>query len=135
MTIVIDSSTAASWSIPDEQSLAAAKALAASRSDYVVVPSLFWHEFRNVLLVAQRRNRLTAGELEAAIMAVSALSPLVDDLDDNFAVLSLAQRHNLTAYDAAYLELALREKAILATLDRRLAEAGRIERLTVLSDH
>ena len=68
-------------------------------------------------------------------MAVSALSPLVDDLDDNFAVLSLAQRHNLTAYDAAYLELALREKAILATLDRRLAEAGRIERLTVLSDH
>ena len=68
-------------------------------------------------------------------MAVSALSPLVDDLDDNFAVLLLAQRHNLTAYDAAYLELALREKAILATLDRRLAEAGRIERLTVLCDH
>ena len=135
MTIVIDSSTAASWSIPDEQSLAAAKALAASRSDYVLVPSLFWHEFRNVLLVAQRRNRLTASELEAAIMAVSALSPLVDDLDDNFAVLLLAQRHNLTAYDAAYLELALREKAILATLDRRLAAAGRIERLTVLCDH
>ena len=68
-------------------------------------------------------------------MAVSALSPLVDDLDDNFAVLLLAQRHNLTAYDAAYLELALREKAIVATLDRRLAEAGRIERLTVLCDH
>ena len=68
-------------------------------------------------------------------MAVSALSPLVDDLDDNFAVLLLAQRHNLTAYDAAYLELALREKALLATLDRRLAEAGRIERLTVLCDH
>ena len=135
MTIVVDSSIAASWGIPDERSEAAEQTLAASKSDYVIVPSLFWHEFRNVLLVAQRRNRLTNAELENAIIAVSELSPSIDDLDDHFMVLELANKHNLTAYDAAYLELALREKAILATLDKRLAIAARDERLTVFTDH
>jgi predicted nucleic acid-binding protein len=134
VTLVVDSSVAASWALPDESSPAALKALMLARSDKIVVPSVFWHELRNVLLVAERRGRLTADETQTGISVIVDLSPEIDASDDHFAVLGLARRHLLTAYDASYLELAKRKGAVLATLDRRLAHAGLSEGLQVISD-
>jgi len=51
---------------------------------------------------------------------------------DDAAIVDLAMKHDLTAYDAAYLDLALRERLPLATLDRKLAAAARAENVPVL---
>ncbi|GLS34220.1 Predicted nucleic acid-binding protein, contains PIN domain [Mesorhizobium albiziae] len=134
MTLVIDSSVAASWSIPDEDSPAALRALTIASSDGASVPSLFWHELRNVLLVSERRGRLTSDEVHTGLAAVADLSPNVDELDGHSAILALARRHTLSAYDAAYLELAIRRGGTIATLDNKLAKAALAENLTVISD-
>ena len=134
MTLVIDSSVAASWGIPDEDSPAARRALSAALAEDVAVPGIFWHELRNVFLVNERRGRLSLDETKTGLAAVSDFSPAVDDPDGHSAVLALARRHALSAYDAAYLELAVRRRAILATLDNKLAKAARAEGLTVISD-
>ena len=134
MTVVIDSSVAASWSIPDEDSPAALKALTVASSDGVAVPNLFWHELRNVLLISERRGRLTPDEVRTGLAAVADLSPNVDNLGAHSAILTLARRYLLSAYDAAYLELAIRLGGKLATLDNKLAKAALAENLTVISD-
>ena len=63
---------------------------------------------------------------------VSTLPIAVRTADDDLDVLSLARKHVLTAYDAAYLALALAERLPLATLDKRLAQAARAEKAGLL---
>jgi predicted nucleic acid-binding protein len=132
MAYVLDASFAASWFLPDEASEAADEALAAVLSNSPVVPSLFRHELRNLLLAAERRNRLTRSDVDEALAMVSTLPIAVRTADDDRDVLSLARKHVLTAYDAAYLALALAERLPLATLDKRLAQAARAEKAALL---
>ncbi len=133
MTLVVDSSVAASWGLPDENSAAAAQALAVATHESVIVPTIFWHELRNVFLVGERRNRLTPEQTSTGLRAVGDLDPEVDASGQNHTVLDLARRHQLTAYDAAYLELAIRIGATMATLDARLAQAAKAEELVVIA--
>lgn len=133
MSAVIDSSVAASWGIPDENSPAALRALTLVANGEMIVPTLFWHELKNVFLMNEKRNRLTIVETDRAIKLVKAINPLVADDPDHSAILDLARRRSLTAYDAAYLELALRLSLPLATLDAKLAAATIAEGVELIS--
>ena len=132
MPIIVDSSVAASWSIPDEDSEIARRALHLAFRTGMLVPQIFWYEFRNVLVINERRGRLLVDETEAGLRNVLDLSPTTDPEAPNDSVMLLARKHRLTIYDAAYLELALRYRAVLATLDTRLAAAAVAEDLEVL---
>ena len=101
-----------------------------AESDVMVVPDLFWHEVRNVLVVAEKQGRIAGGSAESHIQAIRRLRPEGDSYQDDEQVVALARRHNLSAYDAAYLETAKRRRATLVTLDKKLAEAAKNEGVT-----
>lgn len=129
--IVVDASIAAAWLLPEEDS-EAAETLIAGLSQRSPVPSLFWHELRNILVMAERRGRIVAGEAAAAMGRLRRL-PLDDaGAGSDGAVLALASAHRLTAYDAAYLALAQERGLPLATLDLKLAGAARREGVPLL---
>lgn len=130
--LVIDASIAASWMLPDEQSEATDAVMELLTATRAGVPSLFWHEARSLFLTAERRGRFSPGAAPAAMLRLRRL-PLEDrGSGSDQAVLALAAAHGLTAYDAAYLVLAVSERATLATLDRKLAAAARRENIPLL---
>lgn len=96
----------------------------------VAVPALWHLEVGNILLRAERRGLIRADERAGHIGDLMAL-PLTVDHDGSFhawrATTDLALRHQLTLYDAAYLELAVRLRVPLATFDAALARAARSE--------
>lgn len=99
-----------------------------------VVPGIFWHEMRNVLLVAERRGRISPDATERHLNRLRIL-PLVTDYDqDDAQNLALARRHALSSYDAAYLETAKRRGATIATLDAKLATAAAAEGIVNRTD-
>jgi predicted nucleic acid-binding protein len=123
---------AAAWLLPDERSDATDRVMQELRSAAGLVPSLFWFETRNLFLTAERRGRFKAGEALLSMTQLRAL-PLRDagSISDHF-VIDLATKHRLSAYDASYLALAVQNKLPLATLDRRLAEAARREKIELV---
>ena len=131
MAIVVDASIAAAWFLPDEQNDAADQVLADLRSVPGRVPSLFWFEIRNLFLMAERRGRLGAGEAALSMTQMRGL-PLQDEgAGSDPLVLTLAARHALSIYEAGYLALAVRLALPLATTDKRLAAAARLEGIGV----
>lgn len=127
MAFVLDASVAACWAFEDEDHPLAARALDRLRAEPALVPALWWFEVRNVLIVNERRGRLTEAITAAFLRAVARLDIAIDRTPDSAAVLALARVHRLSVYDAAYLELAQRAGAPLATLDAALARAARGE--------
>lgn len=132
MPFVLDASIAACWAFDDEDHPAAALALERVREDDVLVPGIWWFEVRNMLIVNERRGRITEGDTAAFLRGLSRLGIAIDRSPDEGVVLALARRHGLTVYDASYLELSLREGLALATLDGDLARAARAERQVLL---
>lgn len=132
--IVIDSSIAISWGMPDEKSVAANRALALARQEDVLVPAIFWTEVRNICLVNERRGRIAITDTTTAIKMIEGFRPQIDDRASHEAVLNLAREHGLSGYDAAYLALAIAEECTLATLDKRLARSAIVEGLSVISE-
>lgn len=129
--IVVDASVAASWLFDDEDDPRAAATLAQLESTPGVVPQLWHYEMRNILLVARRRQRISARGMAERVAALADL-PLVTDPDpDLAAALDLADRHGLSFYDGLYLELAQRLKSSLATLDGALVRAARAENIEI----
>jgi predicted nucleic acid-binding protein len=89
-------------------------------------------EIRNILAMSERRGRIGAGEALLGMERVRRL-PFEDaGVGGDGGTLLLAARHTLSAYDAAYLALALNRSVPLATLDRKLATAARKETVSVL---
>jgi len=132
---VVDSSMALAWALPDEGSPTADRFWDEVQSGArLEVPPLWWYEIANALVVARRRERLDEDKavrlsiLLAHLPLTTAIPPTGDDLQ---RLQTLAWKHRLSAYDAAYLELARSLPAGLATLDSRLADAARTEGLTV----
>lgn len=131
MAFVIDASMAVAWLLPEDFS-DAAEAVVASISEACPVPSLFWFEVRNILAMAERRGRIGSGE---ALLGMERLRRLpIDDagVGGDGSILLLAAKHMLSAYDAAYLSVAVSRNTYLATLDRKLAAAARKEEVVVL---
>jgi len=129
MILVVDASVAISWLADDERSAYADAVLTAASSDRVVVPALWHWEIANTLVVLERRGRLAdAGGAYASVIRHLPIDVANDathkrGLDE----IELAQRHQLSAYDAAYLALARSRELLLATLDKRLAGAASAE--------
>lgn len=132
MAFVLDASIAVSWAFLDEDHPAASNALDLLGAEPGIAPSLFWFEVRNILVAAERRGRLNPAQTMEFLGALSALPLTLDRLPDEGAVLQLARTHNLTVYDAAYLELARREGSMLATLDKALVRAAQAEGVTLI---
>ncbi|MEZ5835048.1 MAG: type II toxin-antitoxin system VapC family toxin [Geminicoccaceae bacterium] len=127
--LVVDASAVAGWLFPDE----AGPDLQTLSSHYQIfmAPWLFWVEFRNILVMSERRGRLPKGFADQAIEAVDNLGVILDTDPSNATTLALARRHGLTVYDALYLELALRKGGDLVTLDKALAKAVRAEGIAI----
>lgn len=119
---VVDASAAAAWLLPDEDGAGGLNRIAEAS---LFAPSLFWVELRNILIVCERRARIPEGMAETFLAALDGLGIGYDTTPAEADVLALARRHDLTVYVALYLELALRLRAPLLTLDRRLAAAAR----------
>jgi predicted nucleic acid-binding protein len=119
--LVIDASIALSWLLPDEAnaaSLAVRTEILNAESVWVV--SHWRLEVCNSLSMAERRKRLDATGIAQAVALVTQLPVIVDPETGDHAgaeTLALARQHALSVYDAAYLELALRRGATLASLD------------------
>ncbi len=134
---VLDASIVLTWCFPDEESQKAqeiAERIAAG--DRVIVPAFWHHEMLNALLVDERRKRLTPELTQAFIDDLDRL-PVDVDLPATSAIVfnatqALCRKHGLTAYDAAYLEIAIREKNALATVDEDLRRAAIVEGVQVL---
>jgi len=128
MAFVLDASITACWAFQDEGHPEAGLAFHRMRDEEAVVPSLWWFEVRNIMVVNERRRRISESDTAAFLLNLSRLRVRLDRLPEGDAVLRLARTHRLSVYDAAYLELAQREGLPLATLDaglrRAAAEAG-----------
>ena len=98
-----------------------------------MVPSLWSLEVRNILVVNERRGRIEPEDSNAFLRELLLLPIRIRRDTDENALLALARKHQLTAYDAAYLDLAVRVSVPVATLDRSLARAVRDEGLEVVA--
>jgi predicted nucleic acid-binding protein len=126
MTLVVDASILVAWAF-DEVNAVASEARERMRREAAVAPALWWFEVRNALIQGERRGRFTELGTARFLRDISRLAINVDRMPSEPGVLTLARRHRMTVYDAAYLELALRETLPLATLDEALAGAARAE--------
>jgi predicted nucleic acid-binding protein len=132
MAFVLDASVAVAWGFADEEHAIAAAVLSLIRNEEGCVPSLWWFEVRNVLIVNERRGRLRETDTALFLRNLTRLPIVVDRAPEEVAVLTLARRHGLTVYDASYLELAERHAAPLATLDATLAQAAQRENISLI---
>lgn len=125
---VVDSSIALTWCFEDEASPETDLLFERIRDQGAVVPALWHLEVGNVLLQAERRGRIGRADLTMRLALIAVLPISVDQETTSRAwreTLLLARAENLTAYDAAYLELAERRGLPLITKDNELGAAAR----------
>ncbi|MEM0986277.1 MAG: type II toxin-antitoxin system VapC family toxin [Pseudomonadota bacterium] len=127
MTIVIDASVTLSWLLEDEAADASAALLRSLLDRTLLVPAIWSFEVPNVMLQAEKRGRITVDAARERLALLSVLEIVTADppkIETFDALIALGRETRLSAYDAAYLDLALREGAPLASLDARLREAA-----------
>jgi len=133
MRAVLDASTALSFVLTDEFDERAGFLLDAMRSISAVVPAIWPAEVANGLVVAKRRKRIDRRGVERAVHLLENLDIQVDRSDFSMArIIALAENHGLTAYDATYLELALREGIRLASSDGDLIAAAKVAKIALI---
>ena len=126
MLFVLDCSVTMSWLFADEGDETTEQLLESLLTDGALVPSLWHIEVSNAILVATRRGRLKESDWPRIQSNLAGLPLAVDTETHERAlevILPLAHRHELSVYDAVYLELALRKNLPLATLDDGLHRA------------
>lgn len=133
---MLDASVALAWCFPDEASPRADRIWAALAGRQVWVPAVWALEVANGMLAGERSRRIRAEDRDRFLDLLAQFTVRVDaaPLTSLVAqVLPLARELNLSAYDAAYLELALRLAGDLATLDQQLGNAGRRAGVTLVA--
>ncbi|MFY9345711.1 MAG: type II toxin-antitoxin system VapC family toxin [Planctomycetota bacterium] len=135
--VVVDASVVFAWLFSEpglfDRSDAMLMVLKTSR---VLVPATWQTEVANVLVVRERQRRIGEAVVKKSLRLLEELNVEVDAGAATSAldqVLPIARRHQLTAYDAAYLELAMRERCPLATFDDALAAAAKLEGVEVFT--
>ncbi|MGD0628335.1 MAG: type II toxin-antitoxin system VapC family toxin [Terracidiphilus sp.] len=124
MPFVLDASVAGPWVLADEPSEAATRIAHLLLTENALVPILWWYEVRNLLVVCERRGRLNRSDSDLFLSRLTNY-PIEVDAEVNWDdVMRLARKHRLTVYDASYLELAIRSRAPVATLDGALQRAA-----------
>ena len=135
---VLDASVALAWMLPDEAHAAEARRLIeAVVEEGAVVPGHWRLEVSNGLLMAERRRRVPQGTMAAMLGRLAALLIALDPETAARAwdaALTLARQHGLSLYDAAYLELAVREGLALASFDASLRRAAIAEQVPVAGE-
>jgi predicted nucleic acid-binding protein len=135
MSLVLDASVALAWIYDDETTEAVLKVFEQVKTSGAWIPALWRWEVANVLQLNVRRGRNGTNFRDAALSSLAWFPIQVDAQAEPEAWLSalvLADRYNLTVYDASYLEIAQRRKIPLATLDRQLREAAQREGVVLL---
>ncbi len=133
---VLDASVVLAWCFPDENAATAQRVAGMfKQGDTAVAPSFWPHEVLNALLVGEKRKRISK-ELVRSFLGDLATLPIVLEQFPAGVVFGRIQRlsreHGLTAYDAAYLDLALDNGLPLATLDEDLARASKKARVRLV---
>ena len=125
---VIDASATLPWCFADEATAATNAVLTGLRTgDEAIVPAHWPVEVANALLMAVRRRRISPQDAYQFLLDLEFLPIRVEATTENLVragVFPLAEQYGLTVYDAAYLELAMRERTPLMTLDNDLRKAA-----------
>ena len=124
---VIDASSVLSWCFEDEGGPEADALIDKAAAQGAAVPALWSLEVANGLVMGERRGRIKPADSAAFVALIEELPIVADQATGSRALhetLSLAREHGLTAYDAAYLELAMRRGLPLATGDQSLRAAA-----------
>jgi predicted nucleic acid-binding protein len=124
MAFVLDASISAVWALEDESSPLAEIAASRLKDENALVPGLWWYEVRNILVVNERRQRITAVDTAQYLDLLSSFPIQICSIEDEQAVFRCARKYRLSFYDAAYLALAIQERVPLATLDKVLQAAA-----------
>lgn len=126
MNFVLDASVTISWAFLDEANPVALSAtrLLQTGAGAALVPALWWYEVRNILLVNEKRRRITPAGTAIFLNEIAALRILIAPVPSDSAVLDLSRQTGLTVYDASYLALAIQHRISIATLDRKLLLAA-----------
>ncbi|HVB40739.1 MAG TPA: type II toxin-antitoxin system VapC family toxin [Terriglobales bacterium] len=123
---VLDASVLLARYFREPQAAGALERLDALDTSSAVVPGMWQLEILNGLLMGMRRGRLARAQVDGFVAELARLGVHVDrETPDSERIVVLAQGHGLTAYDASYLELALRRALPLATLDKAMQQAAR----------
>jgi predicted nucleic acid-binding protein len=134
---VLDASVAVAWCFEDESTKFTEGVLdLLSTGAEAITPAIWPLEVANALLVAERRKRITVAQVTALLARIAGLPILVQSIQPNHAfgrILAVARQQGLSEYDAAYVELALREALPLATLDDSLRRSAKLSGIDVLS--
>ena len=133
---VVDASVGFAWVYPSQASAATDALLEdVAAGATLVAPALWFLEVANGLLAAQRRKLLTGPERRSALEMLSRLRVSIDE-DSGLAAFhttsALADKHGLSVYDAAYLEVALRRQLPLGSRDGALRSAAKRSGVKVL---
>jgi predicted nucleic acid-binding protein len=134
--VVVDASVALAWCFPDEASEYADAVLVALEGRPILVPAVWPLEVTNAMVVAERQKRISQPEVRRFVELLEGLTIQQESLPVAGSVsniLPLAREYGLSAYDASYLEVALRRSAPLATLDNRLEKAARTAGVEMLA--
>jgi predicted nucleic acid-binding protein len=135
---VLDASLAISWCLQEEQTSATEAIFnSLAQTGSALIPSLWLWEINNALWMAERSGRLEAKKRHQQVALLQKLPINVDEDAPRQAwgdTSSLAQRYNLTVYDAAYLEIALRHGLPLASLDTSLRKAAKKAKVKCLPE-
>jgi predicted nucleic acid-binding protein len=132
VSFVLDAWVAAAWALSDGQSDLADAMLTRTSLNGAIVPPIWWYEIRNILVIAERRKRISAQDANEFFTRLPKLPIQVSNFGEGHAIVNLARLHQLSINDAAYLELASRERLPLATLDEKLASAALAAAVSVL---
>ncbi|MGA9353941.1 MAG: type II toxin-antitoxin system VapC family toxin [Terriglobales bacterium] len=134
--IVIDASIVLTWCFPDENAdLAQHVAALFKRGDTAIAPAFWPYEVLNALLVGEKRKRISKELMRRFLVDLAALPIALQQLPSGTVfgrIQRLSREHALTAYDAAYLDLALDGGLPLATLDEDLARACKDARVRLV---
>jgi predicted nucleic acid-binding protein len=127
---VLDCSVTMAWCFEDETDRYSDGVLGSLSGGAAVVPPLWPLEVANVLIVSERRGRLTSEDARRFLEHLARLPITMDPaVPEAGELLALARAHRLSAYDAAYLHLAVRSRLPIATRDRTLRAAARAARV------
>ncbi|MCB1095330.1 MAG: type II toxin-antitoxin system VapC family toxin [Verrucomicrobiae bacterium] len=135
-SFVVDASVTCSWILDDEACDYADAVMDRLAEDTALAPALWSLEISNVLLLAERRKRATSArilELRDQLAVLGIQEEAYSQTRVFASIIPLATAHGLTAYDAAYLELARRRSIPLATLDKALRRAADAEGVAILN--
>jgi predicted nucleic acid-binding protein len=134
LSFVLDTSVTMAWLFEDEATRTTEAILDRLKDEKALVPTLWTYEVGNVLLMAERRKRITEAQGRRFTQLLESLPIHISDSHLNLLwnnAVVVAREHGLSVYDGTYLDLAMREGIPLATRDKALRKAAKKLGITI----